>query len=65
MAGDIADSITLMSMLLPGTPILRLNDTLSAKNAFAILAKARTSATFLYGETDPRVVNGSVFVYTR
>ncbi|XP_035742845.1 neutral and basic amino acid transport protein rBAT-like isoform X1 [Vespa mandarinia] len=65
MAGDIADSITLMFMLLPGTPILRLNDTLSAKNAFAILAKARTSATFLYGETDLRVVNGSVFVYTR
>ncbi|KAL2718409.1 maltase A2 isoform X1 [Vespula squamosa] len=65
MPGDIADSIVLMSMLLPGTPILRLNDTLSAKNAFAILAKARTSATFLYGETDPRVVNGSVFVYTR
>ncbi|KAI4484893.1 hypothetical protein M0802_012986 [Mischocyttarus mexicanus] len=65
MAPDIADSITLMTMLLPGTPILRLNDTLSAKNAFAILAKARMSATFLYGETDTRVVNGSVFVYTR
>ncbi|XP_014609694.1 PREDICTED: neutral and basic amino acid transport protein rBAT isoform X2 [Polistes canadensis] len=65
MAPDIADSITLMSMLLPGTPILRLNDTLSAKNAFSILAKARTSATFLYGETDTRVVNGTVFVYTR
>ncbi|XP_043493977.1 maltase A2 isoform X2 [Polistes fuscatus] len=65
MAPDIADSITLMSMLLPGTPILRLNDTLSAKNEFAILAKARTSATFLHGETDTRVVNRTVFVYTR
>ncbi|XP_015172083.1 PREDICTED: maltase 2 isoform X2 [Polistes dominula] len=65
MAPDIADSITLMSMLLPGTPILRLNDTLSPKHSFAILAKARISATFLYGETDTRVVNGTVFVYTR
>lgn len=65
MPDDIADSITLMTMLLPGTPILTLNDTLNAKSTFAALSKARSSATFLYGKTNPRVVNGSVFVYTR
>lgn len=65
MPADIADSITLMTLLLPGTPILRLNDTLSAKDAFATLSKARSGLTFLHGETVCRLVNGTVFVYTR
>lgn len=65
MPADIVDSLTLMTLLLPGTPILRLNDTLSAKDAFATLSKARESSTFLYGETMLETVNGSVFVYTR
>ncbi|XP_054012096.1 neutral and basic amino acid transport protein rBAT [Hylaeus anthracinus] len=65
MPGDIADSLTLMTLLLPGTPVLKLNDTLSAKEAFATLAKSRHSSTFLYGETSFKTVNGSVFVYTR
>ena len=65
LPADIADSLTLMTLLLPGTPILTLNDTLSAKDAFATLSKARHSSTFLYGETVFRTVNGSVFVYTR
>ncbi|XP_076234628.1 CD98 heavy chain [Calliopsis andreniformis] len=65
MPADIADSLTLMTLLLPGTPILKLNDTLSAKDAFATLSKARQSSTFLYGETILKTVNGSVFVYTR
>ncbi|XP_034177288.1 CD98 heavy chain [Osmia lignaria lignaria] len=65
MPADIADSLTLMTLLLPGTPILKLNDTLSAKDAFATLTKARQSSTFLHGETMLRIVNGSVFVYTR
>ncbi|XP_031833679.1 CD98 heavy chain [Nomia melanderi] len=65
MPADIADSLTLMTLLLPGTPILTLNDTLSAKDAFATLSKARESVTFLYGETLPRTVNGTVFAYTR
>ncbi|XP_003707288.1 CD98 heavy chain [Megachile rotundata] len=65
MPADIVDSLTLMTLLLPGTPILRLNDTLSARDAFATLSKARESSTFLYGETMLETVNGSVFVYTR
>lgn len=65
MPTDIADSLTLMTLLLPGTPVLKLNDTLSAKDAFATLTKARQSTTFLYGETVVKTVNGSVFVYTR
>ncbi|XP_033327990.2 CD98 heavy chain [Megalopta genalis] len=65
MHPDIADSITLMTLLLPGTPILTLNDTLSAKDAFATLAKERESATFLYGDKMFLTVNKTVFVYTR
>ncbi|PBC33834.1 Neutral and basic amino acid transport protein rBAT [Apis cerana cerana] len=65
MPADIADSLTLMILLLPGTPVLKLNDTLSAKDAFATLSKARESLTFLYGETMLKTINGSVFVYTR
>ncbi|XP_076283371.1 CD98 heavy chain [Lasioglossum baleicum] len=65
MPADIADSLTLMTLLLPGTPILTLNDTLSAKDAFATLSRARESATFLNGDTMLRTVNGTVFVYTR
>ncbi|KAK2581728.1 hypothetical protein KPH14_002212 [Odynerus spinipes] len=65
MPADVADSITLLTMLLPGTPILTLNDTVATKYAFGTLAKARMSATFLYGDTNPRVINGTVFVYTR
>ncbi|XP_017883061.1 neutral and basic amino acid transport protein rBAT isoform X2 [Ceratina calcarata] len=65
MPADIADSLTLMTLLLPGTPVLKLNDTLSAKQAFATLSKARQSSTFLYGETMVKTVNGSVLVYTR
>ncbi|XP_066598365.1 amino acid transporter heavy chain SLC3A1 [Prorops nasuta] len=62
---DVADSLTLMTLLLPGTPILKLNDTTSAKEAFTLLSKARSGLTFLYGETTLKTVNGSVFVYTR
>lgn len=65
MPADIADSLTLMILLLPGTPVLKLNDTLSAKDAFATLSKARESLTFLYGETMLETINGSVLVYTR
>ncbi|KZC06344.1 PREDICTED: neutral and basic amino acid transport protein rBAT [Dufourea novaeangliae] len=65
MPADIADSLVLMTLLLPGTPIITLNDTLMAKDSFATLSKARESVTFLYGETMLRTVNGSVFVYTR
>lgn len=65
MPADIADSLTLMILLLPGTPVLKLNDTLSAKDAFATLSKARESLTFLYGDTLFKTINGSVFVYTR
>lgn len=65
MPADIADSLTLMILLLPGTPVLKLNDTLSAKGAFATLSKARESLTFLYGETMLETINGSVLVYTR
>ncbi|KAG7200174.1 hypothetical protein KM043_000609 [Ampulex compressa] len=65
MPTEIADSITLMTLLLPGTPILRFNDTLSAKDSFATLSKVRSSVTFLYGDTSTKIVNGTVFVYTR
>ncbi|CAK9822740.1 Neutral and basic amino acid transport protein rBAT [Anthophora retusa] len=65
MPADIADSLILMTLLLPGTPVLKLNDTLSAKDAFVTLAKARESLTFLHGETMLKTINGSVFAYTR
>lgn len=65
MPKNVADSIVLMTMLLPGTPILQLDDVMSAKDAFAILSNARSSLTFLYGSTTFRIINGTVFVYTR
>ncbi|XP_014470018.1 PREDICTED: neutral and basic amino acid transport protein rBAT-like isoform X2 [Dinoponera quadriceps] len=65
MPNDVADSITLMTMLLPGTPIFQLSDVRSTKDAFTILAKVRSMPTFLYGDTMTRVVNETVFVYTR
>ena len=66
MHTDIADSLILMTMLLPATPILKVNDTLSAKEAFAALSEARQNLPFLYGETKMNVLNnGTVFVYTR
>ncbi|KAL6446859.1 hypothetical protein ACFW04_001348 [Cataglyphis niger] len=65
MPSNVADSITLMTMLLPGTPILRLNDVMSAKNAFTILSNARKGLTFLHGSTTFRVINETVFVYAR
>ncbi|EFN88680.1 maltase 1 isoform X2 [Harpegnathos saltator] len=65
MPNDVADSITLMTMLLPGTPILQLNDVRSTKDAFNILSNVRSSPTFLYGDTMTRVINETVFVYTR
>ncbi|KYM93520.1 PREDICTED: maltase 1-like isoform X2 [Cyphomyrmex costatus] len=65
MPEKVADSIVLMTMLLPGTPILRMNDVMSAKDAFATLSSARSSLTFLHGNTTLRIVNETVFVYTR
>ncbi|XP_028048130.1 maltase 1 isoform X2 [Monomorium pharaonis] len=65
MPKEVADSIVLMTMLLPGTPILQLEDVMSAKDAFATLSCARNTLTFLHGNTTLRVVNGTVFVYTR
>ncbi|XP_011640234.1 maltase 1 isoform X2 [Pogonomyrmex barbatus] len=65
MPKDVADSIVLMTMLLPGTPILQLEDVMSAKDAFATLSNARSSLTFLHGNMTLRIVNGTVFVYAR
>lgn len=65
MPKEIADSIVLMTMLLPGTPILRLDDVMSAKDAFATLSSARSGLTFLHGNTTLKVINETVFVYTR
>ncbi|XP_011329185.1 neutral and basic amino acid transport protein rBAT isoform X1 [Ooceraea biroi] len=65
LPADIADSITLMTMLLPGTPILRLDDVMSAKESFATLSKARSGLTFLHGDMMNRIINGTVYVYTR
>lgn len=62
---DVADSIMLMTMLLPGTPILELDDLVSAKNEFATLSNARSGLTFLHGDTMTKIVNGTVFVYMR
>ncbi|KYN34075.1 Maltase 1 [Trachymyrmex septentrionalis] len=65
MPKEVADSIVLMTMLLPGTPILRMDDVMSAKDAFATLSSARSGLTFLHGNMTLRIVNGTVFVYTR
>ncbi|XP_018300122.1 maltase 1 isoform X1 [Mycetomoellerius zeteki] len=65
MPKEVADSIVLMTMLLPGTPILRMDDIMSAKDAFATLSSARSGLTFLHGNMTLKIVNGTVFVYTR
>ncbi|XP_011684662.1 PREDICTED: maltase 1 isoform X1 [Wasmannia auropunctata] len=65
MPKEVADSIVLMTMLLPGTPILRFEDVMSAKDAFATLSSARNGLTFLHGNTTLRIINGTVFVYAR
>lgn len=65
MSKNVADSFTLMTMLLPGTPILRLIDVMSVKHTFAIASNARKGLTFLHGSTTFRVINETVFVYAR
>lgn len=65
MPQEVANSIVLMTMLLPGTPILRLDDVMSVKDAFTTLSNVRSSITFLHGNTTLRIVNGTVFVYAR
>lgn len=70
MPAPVADSLTLMSLLLPGTPVLKLNDALlndsvSAKSTFATLAEKRNEDIFLNGDFDTAIINGTVFVYTR
>ncbi|KAK0090929.1 hypothetical protein PV326_003990 [Microctonus aethiopoides] len=66
MPADIADSVILMTLLLPGTPIFKLNDTLSsARKEFAILSAKRSEDTFLYGDFNSYIINGTVFAYTR
>ncbi|XP_012223459.1 alpha-glucosidase [Linepithema humile] len=62
---DTADSIILMTMLLPGTPILRLNDTKSIEKAFTTLSNARRGLTFLHGNMTSKIINETVFVYER
>ncbi|XP_015591180.1 maltase 1 isoform X2 [Cephus cinctus] len=61
----VADSLILAMLLLPGTPILQLNDTLSAKDAFTILTNARAGHPFLHGDTVISILNEDVLVYTR
>ncbi|KAG8036861.1 hypothetical protein G9C98_004183 [Cotesia typhae] len=65
MNPDIADSIILMSLLLPGTPILKLNDVLPAKKYFSTLAALRYEDQFLYGNFSSHVINETVFAYVR
>ncbi|GAB1862767.1 alpha-glucosidase [Camponotus japonicus] len=65
MPNNVANSFTLMTMLLPGTPILRLGNVMSLKDTFAILSNARRGLTFLHGSTTFRVINETVFVYAR
>ncbi|XP_014217257.1 neutral and basic amino acid transport protein rBAT isoform X2 [Copidosoma floridanum] len=63
---NLADNLILMTMLLPATPFLNINDTISAKKPFAILAEARKNVAFHYGKTQTHVLNNAtVFVYTR
>ncbi|XP_023315849.1 neutral and basic amino acid transport protein rBAT-like isoform X2 [Trichogramma pretiosum] len=55
-----------MAMLLPGTPILNINDSLPYKESFAKLTKARQNVQFQHGKTSTYVLNnGTVFSYTR
>ncbi|XP_012256819.2 alpha-glucosidase isoform X2 [Athalia rosae] len=65
MPDQVAESLTLMTLLLPGTPILSLAQTKYPGDAFEILTKERSVSAFLYGETKTDIVNGTVFVYTR
>lgn len=65
MEPDVADSLITMSLLLPGTPILKLNDVLPAREYFGALVEKRYEDTFLYGNFTSHIINGTVFAYTR
>lgn len=65
VSADVADSIILMTMLLPGTPILRLKDIKPIEEAFITLSNARRGSTFLHGNITSKIINGTVFVYER
>ncbi|CAB0037570.1 unnamed protein product [Trichogramma brassicae] len=59
-------ALVYMSMLLPGTPILNINDSYPYKESFAKLTKARHNIQFQHGKTSTYILNnGTIFAYTR
>ncbi|XP_033216540.1 neutral and basic amino acid transport protein rBAT isoform X2 [Belonocnema kinseyi] len=63
---QVADSLTLMTLLLSGTPIVRYSDATAAKAAFAEVTKKRTAPAFLFGDIKTHIINNTqVFAYTR
>ena len=68
MNAEISDSLALMTLLLPATPIMKYNKSVSldASKALNTLVKARSGLSFLHGKTETYVLNnGTVFGYTR
>lgn len=62
----IAESITLMVLLLPGTPVFKYKDVISIRETFAEVSRKRETDGFKYGKTKTFVVNNTqVFAYTR
>ncbi|XP_058789888.1 neutral and basic amino acid transport protein rBAT [Phymastichus coffea] len=66
IAAGVAESLILMTMLLPVTPIIKYHDIRSNNTAFTTLLETRKNSAFLFGDTKTDVLNnGTVFVYTR
>lgn len=64
---DVAESLILMTLLLPGTPIVKYRDvTPTIEKAFVAVSEKRKSPAFLHGETKTYVMNNTeIFAYTR
>lgn len=62
----MAESITLMVLLLPGTPVFKYKDVITIRDAFDEVSKKRETDGFKYGETKTYVMNNTqIFAYTR
>ncbi|XP_046741249.1 neutral and basic amino acid transport protein rBAT isoform X2 [Diprion similis] len=64
MPVEVAESLTLMTLLLPGTPILSINQTQYNGTAFSNIIQLRHKPSFTHGVITHGVFNGTVFAYT-
>nr|XP_046480665.1 neutral and basic amino acid transport protein rBAT isoform X1 [Neodiprion pinetum] len=64
MPAEVAESLTLMILLLPGTPILSIDQTQYNGTAFSNIIQLRHKPSFTHGVITHGVFNGTVFAYT-